>query len=95
MRYAKLINENEIEELNQDYLVIDGVVYTNPLHNGNINIKALGYKEFVIDEMPSCDMEEEKVVRYYQDKDNAIHRSWRVEKLTNEEKEMRKLMMGV
>ena len=85
MRYAKILNEQEIEELNPLYIKHEGMVYTNPLNNPNVDLSELGYKELVVDNFPTYDTENEKVVMFYQDKGNAIHRSWRVEQLTEEE----------
>ena len=94
MRYAKLVNENEIKELNPRYLEIDGKIYTNPLSNSMVDLAKLGYKEFVVDEMPQVSRYE-KVVRYYQVKDNKIHRSWRVEQMTAEEIAEREMEYGI
>lgn len=87
MKYAKLINENEIAQLNPNYVEYNDRIYTNPLNNPQIDISALGYKEFVIDDLPTFDKDNETVVRYYQEKNGKIHRSWRVRELTEEEKQ--------
>lgn len=92
MRYVKIISENEIDDLYPKYLEKDGMIYTNPLHNPNINLSELGYKELVIDEMPQFDEETQRLEMFYQDKGDTIHRSWRVINLTKEEIEQREQM---
>lgn len=87
---VKMISENEIEELNPDYIIIDGVVYTNPKNNPNIDLNALGYKNFFIDDVPTYDGETQKVERYYYVNGDTIHRGWKIYNLTKEELEQRK-----
>lgn len=95
---VKMISENEIEELNPDYIIVDGVVYTNPRNNPNIDLKALGYKNFFVDDVPEFDGETQKAERYYYDNGDTIHRGWKIYNLTKEELEerekMRDLMKG-
>ena len=92
IKYARLINENEIEELTNNYVVMDGRVYTNPEKHPLKPLDKLGYKKFVIDDMPTYDSENQKVVRVYKVIDDIIHRSWEVVDLTEQEKEeMRKM----
>ena len=88
MKYARIINENEIEELTNNYVVMDGRVYTNPENHPSKPLERLGYKPLVIDDMPTIDTMEQKVVRKYKVIDDVIHRSWEVENLTEEEKEV-------
>lgn len=88
MIYGKLEN-NRFKELNLVYIEHNGTIYTNPLNNPNINLKELGYKPLVVDNMPTYDQDNEKVIMFYQDKGNAIHRCWRVEPLTEQEKQER------
>lgn len=92
---AKMINENEIEELNSDYIVIDGVVYTNPKNNPNINLEALGYKQLVINDIPEYDVETQKAVRYYYSNGDTIYRGWRIYNLTKKELELREQMKAL
>ena len=87
MKYARFINENEIEELTNNYVVMDGRVYTNPEKHPTKPLEKLGYKQFVIDDMPTIDTMEQKIVRKYKVINDVIHRSWEVENLTEEEKE--------
>lgn len=87
MKYARFINENEIEELTNNYVIMDGRVYTNPEKHPMKPLESLGYKQFVIDDMPTIDTMEQKIVRKYKVIDDVIHRSWEVENLTEEEKE--------
>lgn len=92
MKYARFINENEIKELTNNYVVMDGRVYTNPEQHPLKPLDKLGYKKFVIDDMPTYDSENQKVVRVYKVIDDIIHRSWEVVDLTEQEKEeMRKM----
>ena len=92
MKYAIFINENEIEELTKNYVVLDGRVYTNPINHPSKPLEKLGYKPFVIDEIPTYDAMEQKIVRKYKVINYVIHRSWEVENLTEEEKaEIRKM----
>ena len=87
MKYARFINENEIEELTNNYVVMDGRVYTNPEKHPSKPLESLGYKQFVIDDMPTIDTMEQKIVRKYKVINDVIHRTWEVENLTEEEKE--------
>lgn len=87
MKYARFINENEIEELTNNYVVMDGRVYTNPEKHPSKPLDKLGYKQFVIDDMPKIDAMEQKIVRKYKVINDVIHRTWQVENLTEEEKE--------
>ena len=87
MKYARIINENEIEELTKNYVIMDGRVYTNPEKHPSKPLESLGYKPFVIDDMPTIDQMEPKVVSKYKVIDDVIHRTWEVENLTEEEKE--------
>lgn len=89
---VKMISENEIEELNPDYIIVDGVVYTNPKNNPDIDLKALGYKNFFIDDVPEFDGETQKAERYYYDNGDTIHRGWKIYNLTKEELEAREKM---
>lgn len=89
---VKMISENEIEELNPDYIIVDGVVYTNPKNNPNIDLKALGYKNFFVDDIPEFDGETQKAERYYYDNGDVIHRGWKIYNLTQEELEQREKM---
>ena len=92
MKYARFINENEIEELTKNYVIMDGRVYTNPINHPSKPLDKLGYKPFVIDDMPTINAMEQKVVRKYKVINGIIHRSWEVENLTEEEKaEIRKM----
>lgn len=88
MKYARFINENEIEELTNNYVVMDGRVYTNPENHPSKPLEKLGYKQFVIDDMPTIDAMEQKIVRKYKVINDVIHRTWEVENLTEEEKEV-------
>ena len=92
MKYARFINENEIEELTNNYVIMDGRVYTNPEKHPTKPLEKLGYKQFVIDDMPTIDTMEQKIVRKYKVINDVIHRSWEVENLTEEEKRNIKLM---
>lgn len=92
--YVRLI-DNDIEELNTRYIKLNGTVYTNPLHNNMINIKALGYKELIISNFPEYDKENEKVIRTYREDADYIYREWSVQPLTEEEKErLREMYIG-
>ena len=92
MKYAIFINENEIEELTNNYVIYEGRVYTNPEKHPSKPLEKLGYKPFVIDDMPTIDTMEQKIVRKYKVIDDVIHRSWEVKDLTEEEKaEIRKM----
>ena len=95
---VKIIDEQNIEELANDYIVVDGVVYTNPKNNPNIDIGALGYKQLFIDDFPEYNVEKQKLVRHYYDDGKLIHRAWRVVNLTEEEiqtqKQMREMIGG-
>ena len=82
---VKIVGENEIIEYEPNYIIIDGVVYTNPENNPDIDLNALGIKHLFIDDMPKYDVETEKIIRYYYDDGKLIHRAWKVEKLTEEE----------
>ena len=86
MKYARFINENEIEELTNNYVIYEGRVYTNPEKHPTKPLEKLGYKQFVIDDMPTIDTMEQKIVRKYKVIDDVIHRSWEVKDLTEEEK---------
>ena len=92
---VRIVNENEIEELNPSYIIIDGVVYTNPTNNPNIDLKSLGYKHFFIDDVPSHDGETQKVERYYYENGDTIHRGWKIYNLTKEELEEREKMRNL
>lgn len=87
MKYARFINENEIKELINNYVVLEGRVYTNPEKHPSKPLERLGYKQFVIDDMPTIDTMEQKIVRKYKVINDVIHRSWEVKNLTEEEKE--------
>ena len=96
MKYARFINENEIEELTNNYVVMDGRVYTNPINHPSKPLEKLGYKPLVIDEMPTYDSENQKVIRKYKVINDVIHRSWEVLDLTEQEKEeMRKMRQSL
>ena len=86
MKYARFINENEIEELTNNYVIYEGRVYTNPEKHPTKPLEKLGYKQFVIDDMPTIDTMEQKIVRKYKVIDDVIHRSWGVKNLTEEER---------
>ena len=88
MKYAKYINENEIEELNPDYLEYNGRIYYNPINNPEIDIFQLGYKELIVEDIPQYNEDEEKAKRYYKETANQIFRCWEIEALTEEEKEI-------
>ena len=92
MKYARFINENEIKELTNNYVVMNGRVYTNPENHPSKPLESLGYKQFVIDDMPTIDAMEQKIVRKYKVINDVIHRTWEVENLTEEEKEVIKKM---
>ena len=81
---VRIIGENEIEELGS-FIVVDGTVYTNPEHNPDVDIKALGYKNLFIDDIPTFDTDTQKCQRYYYDDGELIHRAWKVVDLTEEE----------
>ena len=83
--YVKIIDEQNVEELNPNKLIIDGMVYTHPLINPNVDLNALGYKQFFIDDFPPFDSTRQKVTVHYYDDGTYIHRGWRVENLTEEE----------
>ena len=85
MKYARFINENEIEELTKNYVIMDGRVYTNPINHPSKPLDKLGYKPLVIDDMPTIAEMEQKIVRKYKVINDVIHRSWEVENLTEEE----------
>ena len=85
MRYAKKLNDTEIKELNPYYLEHNGTIYTNPLNNPNINISELGYKPLVVENLPTYDTENEKVIMKYVETDNQITRTWEVQDLTEQE----------
>lgn len=87
MRYAKKLNDTEIKDLNPYYIEHNGTIYTNPLNNPNLNLKALGYKELVVNDMPTIDNETQTIEMYYEETENNIYRKWRVRNLTEEEKE--------
>lgn len=87
MKYARFINENEIEELTNNYVVMEGRVYTNPENHPSKPLESLGYKQLIIDDMPTIDTLEQKIVRKYKVINDVIHRAWEVEDLTEEEKE--------
>lgn len=87
MKYARFINENEIEELINNYVVLDNRVYTNPENHPLKPLDKLGYKQFVIDDIPIIDSMEQKIIRKYKVINNVIHRTWEVIDLTEEEKE--------
>lgn len=89
---VRMINENEIEEYNTNYIIVDGVVYTNPENNPNIDLDALGIRHIFLDDVLECDYETEIVERYYYDDGKLIHRAWRIRKLTEEEIEARRKM---
>lgn len=92
MKYARFINENEIEELTNNYVVMDGRVYTNPINHPSKPLDKLGYKPLIIDDMPTIDAMEQKIVRKYKVINDIIHRSWEVENLTEQEKMNIRLM---
>lgn len=92
MKYARFINENEIVELTNNYVVMDDRIYTNPINHPSKPLEKLGYKQFVIDDMPTCDSENQKVIRKYKVINDVIHRSWEVVDLTEQEKEEIKKM---
>ena len=85
MIYAKLINETTIDGLNPNYINHNGTIYTNPLNNPNINLKELGYKPLVVNEMPNHNPDTQKVVMKYVETDNQITRTWEVQDLTEQE----------
>ena len=92
MKYAIFINENVIEELTNNYVIYEGRVYTNPINHPSKPLEKLGYKQFVIDDMPTIDTMEQKIVRKYKVINDVIHRSWEVKDLTEAEKaEIRKM----
>lgn len=89
---VKIVKENKVEELTENYVIVDGVVYTNPENNPNLDFKALGYKHLFIDDFPSYDQDTQKVIVHYYDDGELIHRAWRVINLTKEEIEQREKM---
>lgn len=88
---VRIVN-NDIEELNPGYIVVDGTVYTNPLRNPSIDIKSMGFKTLIIDAVPPFDNETQCVERYYYEDSEAVHRGWRVRNLTQEEIDQRNMM---
>ena len=86
MKYARFINENEIEELTNNYVVYDGRVYINPENQPTKPLDKLGYKKFVIDDIPIYDFMEQKAIKKYKVIDDVIHRTWEIVDLTKEEK---------
>ena len=86
---VRIIGDNQIEELNPDYIIVDGVVYTNPKNNPNIDLNELGIKPLFIDDFPSYDPDTQKIEVHYYDGGENIHRAWRVINLTKEEIEQR------
>ena len=85
MRYAKKLNDTEIKDLNPYYLEHNGTIYTNPLNNPNINLKELGYKPLVVNDIPNHNPDTQKVVMKYVETDNQITRTWEVQDLTEQE----------
>ena len=81
---VKIVGENEIEELG-DWIKVGNTIYTNPAHNPNIDIKALGYKQLFIDDILEFDSNTQRIQRYYYDDGEFIHRAWKVIDLTEEE----------
>ena len=84
MIYGKLEN-NRFKELNLVYIEHNGTIYTNPLNNPNINLKELGYKPLVVNNIPEHDTDTQKVVMKYVETDNQITRTWEVQDLTEQE----------
>ncbi len=73
----KFINENEIQQYNGGFVVLDNRIYTNPTEEV---IKNAGYKELVETERPSVDPEKEFLSFKYQDGD-VIKKVWSVKEL--------------
>lgn len=84
MVYAKLIN-NKLQILNRHYIEYNGRIYTNPINNPNLNKADLGYKELVVDALPSFDQNTQCVEMHYTETDTQIVRGWSVRDLTEEE----------
>ena len=74
----KFINENEIQQYNGGFVVLDNRIYTNPTEEV---IKNAGYKELVETERPSVDPETESLSLTFRDDGDAITQAWEVKKI--------------
>ncbi len=86
---VRIVGENEIEELG-DWIEVDGVRYTSPRTNPNIDVAKLGFKQLFIDDTIPYDSATQRLQRYYYDDGTYIHRAWKVVDLSEEEIEATK-----
>jgi hypothetical protein len=78
VKYAKLVSDTQIIELNPKYIELDGFIYTNPLQNSNIDLKKLGYLELVNTEAPQIDENTQKLEQYYALINDKIYAMWNI-----------------
>jgi len=95
---GKLIDSTHIKRFNPVYIEENGIIYTNPLHNPDVDLLALGYKDIVDTTKPSYNEETQVLTSHYVEKASTIEIVWEVRNLTQEEiaerERLNALMMG-
>ena len=69
---AKYINENHVKVLNNRFIEEDGIIYTNPLNNPDVDLLACGYKDIVNGEIPTYNEDTQELVGTYEETANEI-----------------------
>ena len=77
MKYCKLINEKRIEELKNNALRSNGMIYTNPAPK---RLKEHGYRLLLSEEEPEYDASSEILERIYTQTEDSIIESFVIRK---------------
>ena len=82
MELYKFINERNIKKYNGGFVVLDGMIYTNPHED---TLKSAGFKPLAAGEMPEHDEQTQYVDVTYIDGEDAISVSYEVLNYDNAE----------
>ena len=77
MKYCKLINDGSIEELKDNILSLNGMIYTNP---SPARLKEHGYKPLISENEPEYDTKTEFLERIYTQTEDSIIESFVIRK---------------
>ena len=80
MELYKFINENRVEKFKGDFIVVNERIRTNPTE---ADIRGIGYKDLVEDDIPTYDEEKQYLEAYYSDGD-VITKKYRVVDIPDE-----------
>ena len=77
MKYCKIINDTSIEELKENVLRSNGMIYANPTPK---RLKEHGYKPLVSEGAPEYDASKEALERIYTQTEDSIIESFVIRK---------------